>query len=452
MKKILAIVLAMLLALSLFACNNNTSGASSQPSASTSSTAPSAAPSTGADSSSAPASEAPAIIKGDSIQPNTGKYGDDPLDKVGFYNPDYDYSKNPKWKIQYMSASSGPLYDVASNAFAHWCGKMNLDYSPMWSSGGDNDAYITNITTFINQGVDGFILDPDANSYMRIKEIIDEAGCAWMGFMSPAYNMEAEGTPMIHPSVGFDHYWFGQQMGLKMDEWMKTKWADVPKSEIGYIAVDFSVADVLHFRTTGAQDAFLKLNPEMANQFFVADTLTAPASLTLDGANQVVTAVLSEHPEFSHWLVSSLFDDTAMGADAALDAMGFDKATAVVCTVGGTSIQRQWDNGIESCWQLSVFTPQTIYGEAVVGAIHAFLSSQATPETIWPSWINHSDPKSGTYASMLLPSYWMDITNYKQLFEWSDIYAGANEYDYDPAGLDKDSFNARMDIPDTFAG
>ena len=52
-----------------------------------------------------------------------------------------------------------------------------MEYSPMWSSGGDNDAFITNISTFINQGVDAFILDPDANSYMRIKEIIDEAGC-----------------------------------------------------------------------------------------------------------------------------------------------------------------------------------------------------------------------------------------------------------------------------------
>lgn len=449
MKKTLAIVLVLLMALTLFACEKTTPSTATQE--------PSKPPATSTDSGGeAPASapeEEQQIIKGDSIQPNTGKYGDDPLDKVGFYDPNYDYSKNPeKWTIQYMAAASGPLYDVASNAFALWCKKMNMEYSPMWSSGGDNDAFITNISTFINQGVDAFILDPDANSYMRIKEIIDEAGCHWMGFMSPAYNMEAEGTPMIHPSVGFDHYWFGQQMGLKMDEWMKEKWADVPREEIGYIAVDWSAADVLHYRVSGAQDAFLEKNPDMADRFFIADTLTATAGPTLDGANQVVTAVLSEHPEITHWLCSTLFDDTAMGADAALDSMGFDKDTAVVTTVGGTSIQRQWDNGIESCWQLSIFTPQTIYAEPVVGALHAFLTGQATPETIWPSWINKSDPKSGTYASMLLPSYWMDITNYKALFEWSDIYADANEYDYDPTGLTRDSFNTRMDIPDYFAG
>jgi ABC-type sugar transport system substrate-binding protein len=326
---------------------------------------------------------------------------------------------------------------------------MNCDYSPMWSSGGDNDAFITNLQTFISQGVDGFIFDPDANSYMRIKEICEEAGVSWMGFMSPALNMEAEGTPMIHPFVGFDHYWFGQQMGLKMDEWMKTEWADVPKEEIGYISVDYSMADVLHWRTTGAQDAFLEKNADMANQFFIADTVTVGP--TLDGANTVVTAVLSEQTTYTHWLVSVLFDDIAMGSAAALDSMGFTPDNAVVVTIGGSSLQRQWDNGIDDCWQLAMFTPQTIYAEAVVGAVYAFMTKQATPETIWPSWVNQNDPKSGgTYAGMLLPSYWMTKDNYKQMLEWSDVYANASEYDYDATGITRDTFNARMDIPETY--
>ncbi|NLT15877.1 MAG: substrate-binding domain-containing protein [Clostridiales bacterium] len=433
MKKTLAIVLVLLMAVSLFACGTKTPGAS---------TAPSAAP-----TSAAPATNAPPVSP-EATQSNTGKYGDDPLDKVGFFDPDYDYSKNERYTIQYMTGATGPLYDQSSAAFALWCEKMNCDYSPMWSSGNDNDAFLTNLQTFINQGVDGFIFDPDVNSYMRIQEICDEAGVSWMGFMSPAQNMEAEGTPLIHPFVGFDHYWFGQQMGLKMDEWMKTKWADVPKEEIGYISVDYSMADVLHWRTTGAQDAFLEKNPDMANQFFIADTVTTGP--TLDGANTVVTAVLSEQTTYTHWLVSVLFDDIAMGSAAALDSMGFDPDTAVVTTIGGTSLQNQWDNGIDDCWQLAIFTPQTIYAEAVVGAVYAFMTGQATPETIWPSWVNENDPKSAGYAGMLLPSYWMTRENYQQLLEWSDVYAGAEEYDYDATGITRETYNARMDIPESY--
>ncbi len=435
MKKILAIVLAMLMVLSLFACGGTTTGTSPDASAST-------APST------APATDAP-VASPDATQSNSGNYGENPLDKVGFFDPDFDYSKGERYTLQYMTATAGPLYDSSSAAFAFWCGKMNMEYSPMWSSGGDNDAFLTNLQTFIDQGVDGFIFDPDANTYMRIQEICTEAGVAWMGFMSPALNMEAEGTPLIHPFVGFDHYWFGQQMGLKLDDYMKTTWKDVPQEEIGYISVDFTMADVLHWRTTGAQDAFLKLNPEMADQFFIADTVvTGP---TLDGANTVVTAVLSEQTTYTHWLVSVLFDDIALGSAAALDSMGFDAETACVVTIGGESLRRQWDNGIQDSWQYAMYTPTSIYAEAVVGAVYAFMAGQATPETIWPSWINENDPRAGgVYAGMLLPSYWMTHENYKTLLEWADVYAGAAEYDYDPAGITRETFNARMDIPDSY--
>lgn len=435
MKKFLAIVLAMLMVLSLFACGGTTTGTSPSPSE--------AAP-----SSAAPATNAPPVSP-DVTQSNTGNYGDNPLDKVGFFDPDYDYSKNERFTLQYMTSTAGPLYDQASASFAFWCDKMNMEYSPMWSSGGDNDAFLTNLQTFINQGVDGFIFDPDVNTYMRIQEICDEAGVSWMGFMSPATNNEVDGKPMIHPFVGFDHYWFGQQMGLKMDDYMKTVWKDVPKEEIGYISVDYSMADVLHWRTTGAQDAFLEKNPDMADQFFIADTVTVGP--TLDGANTVVTAVLSEQTNYTHWLCSVLFDDIAMGSAAALDSMGFDKDTAVVCTIGGSSLQTQWDNGIEDSWQFAIFTPQTIYAEAVVGAVYAFMTKQATPETIWPSWVNQNDPSAGgTYAGMLLPSYWMTHDNYKQLLEWSDVYAGASAYDYDSTGITRETFNARMDIPESY--
>jgi ABC-type sugar transport system substrate-binding protein len=443
MKKILALILAVLMIATLFACGGTT----------TTTPTPSAAPSSAAPSAAAPSSAAPATSTEPSpaaTQDSSGALGDQPLDKVGFFDPSFDYSKGTRYKVQYMTSATGPLYDGASLAFAYWCEKMNMEYSPLWSSGGDNDAFLNNLQTFIDQGVNGFIFDPDVNTYMRIKQICEEGGVQWMGFMSPAYNNEDEAKPMIHPFVGFDHYWFGQQMGLKMDEYMNTVWKDVPKSEIGYISVDFSMADVLHWRTTGAQDAFLEKNPDMANQFFIADTVTTGP--TLDGANTVVTAVLSEQTTYTHWLCSVLFDDIAMGSAAALDAMGFDKSTAVVCTIGGTSLQKQWDDGIDDSWQFAMFTPQTIYAEAVVGALYAFMSGQATPETIWPSWVNHSNPTSNGYAGMLLPSYWMTKDNYQKLLEWSDVYAGASAYDYDATGITRDTFNARMDIPAAYAG
>jgi ABC-type sugar transport system substrate-binding protein len=460
MKKTLAIVLALVLVLMLFAACGGTSttspaassaapASSAKPAAS--SAAPAASSAASAASSAAPAAS-PSKAADSSGQANTGKSGDKPLDKVGFYDPKFDYSKGTKWKIQYMTATAGPLYEVSSNAFKFWCDKMNMSYSPMWSSGGDADAFLNNLQTFIKQGINAFIFDPDVNSYMRIQEICKEGKVQWMGYMSPARDYtDKEKLPLIHPFVGFDHYWFGQQMGLKMIDYMNTVWKDVPKDKIGYVSVDYSTVGVLHDRTRGAQDIWNEKMPSMKDQFYTADT--AKSSPTLDGANTAVTAVLSAQTKYTHWLCSAMFDDVAMGAAAAFDSMGLTK-NAVVCTIGGSSLQRQWDAGTQDAWKFAMFTPQTVYAEPVVGALYAFLTGQATPETIWPSWVNAKDHGKDTdkYASLLLPSYWMDHDNYKKLLEWSDVYAGASEYKYDATGITRDTYNARMDIPASYAG
>lgn len=99
-----------------------------------------------------------------------------------------------------------------------------------------------------------------------------------------------------------------------------------------------------------------------------------------------------------------------------------------------------------------MYTAQSVYAEPIVGALYAFLTKQATPETIWPSWANPKDHGAGDahYASLLLPSYVMTHDNYKQMLEWSDIYSNANEYPYDSTGITRETFNARMDIPDSY--
>ncbi|SHH62943.1 ABC-type sugar transport system, substrate-binding protein, contains N-terminal xre family HTH domain [Sporobacter termitidis DSM 10068] len=430
MKKLLAIILAAFMALSLFACQGGTSGGDASPAGDS----PSAA---------APSGNT-AAVNPETTQANTGKTGDQPMDKVGFFDPSFDYAGGKKFKVQYMVSVTSPLYDQFSSAFAFWAGKMNIDYSPLWAAGGDSDAFLNNLQTFIKQGVNGFLLDPDPAIFDRVAEIVTEANVAWMSCMAPA---QTDGTkPLLAPYVGFDQVWFGQQMALKLIDYMNTTWKDVDKSEIGYIAVDYSLAGTLHDREIGAEQVW-KDKGNSPDNFFVADTATVGP--TMDGANTTVTAILSAEPQYTHWLISAMFDDAAMGAAAALDTMGLTDDACVV-TVGGTSLQRQWDAGNQDAWRFAMFTPQTIYAEPIIGALYAFMSGQTTPEEIWPSWVDHS--KTDKYARLLLPSYWMDHDNYQKLLEWSDVYAGSSEYNYDAAGIAKDAFNARMDIPDSYAG
>ena len=436
MKRILAIVLAVLLALTLFACSNDNAGTASEQ--------PSGEPSEAA----AVTSVEPTKAADSSGQTNTGDYGEDELDNLGFYDPEFDYAAGENYTITYMILYTSPLYDTFDSAFAHWASLMNMTYEPMWAANSDNDLFLNQLQTFIDQGVDGFLMDPDPNIFNRIDEICAEAGVPYIGCMSPSRDMESEGTPMLGPYVGFDFYWFGQQMGQELISYAETNWPDVPMEEIGFIAVDYSLYDALHQRSLGAQDVWLE-QTGLEDNFFFADTATL--GMTVDAANTLVTGVISSEPQFNYWLCATLYDDLAQGAASAFDSMGLTD-NACVTAIGGAALQAQWDAGQEDAWRFTVYTSPTIYAEPIIGALYAFMSGQATPETIWPSWVNPEDHGSegDTYATLLLPSYIMTHDNYQQLLEWSDVYCGADEYSYDDTGIERDTYNARMDIPDSY--
>ena len=437
MKKILAIALAALMVFSLLACNSNTGSSAAPSSAAPSSTAPSAAPT----------SVEPTKAAEESGQQNTGDYGDDPLDYVGFYNPEYDYTKNEKYTIQYMAGGTGGIYDRFDHAFEHWAILMNMTYNDMWV-GTEGDVIINTLETFINQGVDGFLMDIDPALFNRIDEICDEKGVYYIGCMSPARNYEDETMPMIGPFVGFDYKWFGRRMGEELIKYAETNWPDVPMEEIGFIGVDYSTYPALHDRCVGAYEYWIE-KTGLEKNYYQADTVTL--GITLDAATTLVTGILSTETQYSHWLCATLFDALATGAAAAFETVGLAD-NACVTSVGGDDLVTQWDSGVDSCWRFSMYTAQSVYAEPIVGALHAFLTGQAKPETIWPSWVNPKDHGAGDdhYASLQLPSYVMTKDNYKQMLEWSDVYSNANEYSYDATGITRETFNARMNIPESY--
>lgn len=427
MKKILAIVLAMLMVASLFAC-----GGTSTPSASPSeSVAPSA--------STAPASESP------SAEPTSNAA----TGEIGMFDPNYDYSANQKYKVQYVVLATSILYEMFNAAFEHWATQMNIEYLGMQEYGGDKDAYLSNLPTLANN-VDGLLVDPDSQQYTRVAEVLNENGTPWMGCMAAPRNYEDPAMPLIHPFVGFDNYVVGTIMPAKLLEFKDELWPDVPLEEFGFITVDYSTAFPLHQREQGFKDTLTALHPEVMENYFVADT--AINMFDLDTSKQVVSAVLSQNPDIEYWLIWAEIDNMAQGAAVAIDTVGLTDNSAIV-TFGGTALQMQWDAGNEDAWRAACYLPQTIYAEPIIGALYAFMSGQATAEDIWPNWVNVND-KGGAdanYASRLLPYYWIEKDNYKQMIKWSDIYAGSNYYpDYPADGITRDTFSTSVPVPESY--
>ena len=430
MKKVFAVLITVVLALSLFSCSKSPStGTSASPSASVSSTQPSAQP------SSAPSST---DVSQESAKPDSVGSKWEP----GFYNPDEDYSKNQKYKVVYMLFTNGVLYDMFDKAFAQWAAKANCDYS-VWCANSDADQFVNNIEMFASQGVDGILSDADMTIYNRVNDVMNELKMPWMPVMG-APRTDGTGN-LLHAYCGFDFYTDGVMMAQWVVDYYKQQWPDASLDNTAMLCLDFSVSDNLHVRISGAKDVWDKTFPGNEDKFIVADG-AAIGKLDSDTGYNISGPVIAAHPEVEYWIVCGLLDDYADGCARALEAAGKDDK-AVITVMGGSGLINHWDAGEDSCWKSALYTAETIYSEPIFFGLYYQLTGQVTSETLWPDWVNKGAGE--TYASLQLPSFFITKDNYKEYMEWCDAYTGIDRSNYEYNGT---QFSARIDVPESFKG
>jgi len=276
----------------------------------------------------------------------------------------------------------------------------------------------------------------------------------------------------------------------KLEEWRKENYPNVPIEKVGVISVTFTLSPPINQRTLGAEQRWAELHPEMGafnpsndinpKNFIVCDTVSGNMDQTT--AQNLVTQILSNPGDIEVWLIACAFDDFAMGAANAAENLGMtDKVCAVA--VGGSNLALQWDSGVENAWRYALFTAQSIYAEPIICGLWALMSGQATPDTLWPDWVNawdkgdvfkltdEVDPVYGVpyvetdengepivleehnYASLLLPTQWLDKETYQTYLEWTDLYAYGpgveGHYKYEPV-TDLNLFSARITVPESY--
>ena len=433
MKKVLAIVLALVMAFALVACG--TGGTDTSPSGS----APVASdPGT-------PASVAPPSGDASSAYPNANEDGTINLETIAHFDRNYDYTQNEKFKVAYIAQDGGPLYQQSAAAYEHWAPLYNMEWAGFVSSNGDADLFLTTLQNLIDQGVKAFILDPDTTIMPAVVDLLEDyPEVQWMTQMAaPRDGTEGEGVPiggnLVHPYVGFDNYNASYQVTQKLLQWKEETYPDVPWSEFAFLCFDFSLSPPLHERTMAAEDLWLETTGSMDN-FFVADTVSVGINLQagLDAAGPII----STESDYKYWLVNGLIDDFAMAGASILDQQGLTDTSCVI-TFGGSGLQMQWDAGQQDSFRYALFTAQNLYAEPIIGAVYAYLNGWATPDTIWPNWVKWDDKglEGHSYPQLRLPTEWLEFETYKHYLEWTDMYAFANAYDYPQEGISMDDFS-----------
>ncbi len=416
MKKVLAILIAVLMVFSLFACDG---GGDAQ------------------DSDSAEPSEQ-AVTSPDEITlvDEGSTDADDPADKetesveiepeagseIGFYDSNYDYSANPTYKFVYMISQTGVLYDMFNKAFEEWANLANVEYSH-YCANGDNDLFLTTIETYAAQGVDGYLFDADNTIYPAVKGVMDDLGLQWISCM--AEPLDDEGN-RCHPVAGFDNYKFGVDMANYVIEYARVTWPDASVDEVGMLSMDFSLSPQIHDRTTAANDVFVAEGYNQEN-FFVADGAST-GLLNADTGYNISGPIFAGNPQIKYWLICACLDDYADGAVRVAEQNGFDE-NCVATTCGGSGLINHWDAGEESAWKSAVYCAQTLFAEPIFFALYAFVNGDTTPEEIWPEWIDTANGYA--YAYHDLPTFIIERDTYKEYMEWVDNYTGINWSSYD---------------------
>ena len=441
MKKALTILLVLVLAVALIACGGggNKNKDSNQP-----------PPSSGGNGGGGNGDEQ----KTGKPYPNANPDGSINLDKIAHYDHDYDYTQNPRYKVAYLATENSALYQQSADAYEHWAPLFNCEFAGFLASSGDSDMFMTNLQNMIDQGVQGFILDPDATIFPAVKALVEQyPDVKWMTQMAPPRDgTSGEGVPigghLINSYVGHDHYDAGVLQTLRLIEWKEENFPDVPWDQWGFVAMAFSTSPPLQERVIGAEEAW-KEKTGSTHNFFVADA--ASFGLNLQGGIDAVAPIISTNTQYKHWLVMGLIDDFAQAAASVIDQQGLTETSCAV-TFGGSGLQMQWDAGQQDAFRYALFTAQNLYAEPIIGAVYAYLNGWATPDSIWPSWVYPFDHGADghTYSQLRLPTVWLDYDNYKHYLEWSDMYAKADAYPYSQEGISLDDYSPFLEVPEEY--
>ncbi|MCF0120717.1 MAG: hypothetical protein HUJ65_03680 [Oscillospiraceae bacterium] len=386
MKKIISVILALLLIVSLTACGAE----KTEPE-------PSPAPAPEKTDDAAPAEEP-------SAQPDTPEDDSIPAGSIqttGWYKDAMENAQSREpYHIAYITCSLvDVIHSSMDSAFEQWSRKINVNYSN-YDANGDNDAFLNAIDTLAVQGADGFLFDADITISGRVREIVDELGIPWMAALSPF--LDENNEHYSAPSVVSDSWGHGASQVKWLFENYKSYWGeDVKPEEIGFIFCDFSINAEIHLRAQGAIETYKALNPDLYDSnFFYLDIIGPFGPGNMQGAfDDVSTTITANTNEYSHWMVATCSDEFGVGAARGITSLGLDDKCLVISCFGDT-LMKEWDNGYDGAWVATVTTSPLLLAEPMICGLVALLDGRATYDNLWCD----SVPEGETYGLITMPA------------------------------------------------
>jgi ABC-type sugar transport system substrate-binding protein len=354
-KKIVALLLALLMVFSLFACAKEEQAA------------PSASPS--AASSPSPA-ETPSPTESTAPGGSPGAAAG----AIGYITDEVDHSARDTYKLAYFYYAALTLEKAHFDAMQKMQDRLNIEVTD-FSANDNADMFIQNLETASTQGFDGYIIEPNADIHARIFEVATELEIPFI-YTVNAYRDET-GANLV-PTIILDQYKNGNTQVQWFLDHFNDYWPTAEAKDIALMSLEFSSNPDLALRSAGVKDKFAELFP--GNPSYVGDM--AGQKIDAQIAYDQVAAILTAHPEVKYWFINGAIENFGQGAARAAEGLAKEDIILIV-TSGANVLPLEWDAGYEGSWVASYAVFNYNYVVPALCGLIALIDGRATPETLW---------------------------------------------------------------------
>lgn len=367
MKKLLALILAVLMVLSLVACGGKDDAGDADKD-------------TGADTGSDTADGN--ADSGDDAG-NDAENGDTGFEDVsatendiGFFSSGVDVDSRDTYEIAWMYMRPMALFQNITTALEELESVLNFKVTD-YCANSDIDAMIQNIELYASKEIDGIMIVVDPTASTRIVEVLDETGVPYVAMLN---SVRDENGSEIVPCVGIEGYVAGSETIQWLYDNHQTYWGEIDTSKIGLLNFNYSPNVDFADRNAGAKDKFLELVPN--GQVFEADGVSG--ALDEQTGYDLAAATLAANPDVEYWFVAGCIELYSQGAARAVESLNMEDRV-LITAVGSDILPAEWESGYDGCFVSCLALSNYQYAVPGICALVAMMDGKIDADTLWSS-------------------------------------------------------------------
>ena len=231
----------------------------------------------------------------------------------------------------------------------------------------DEEKYLDGVQNMVEQKVDVLIVcPPDQNLSQRTVEMCSAAGIPVIAIDDP---LADENGKLLAPAIQLSAYNVGVGMGEWLNNYIETNALPTEGDEIMIVCLSCDTISSCVPRTDGQIDTFSAKYPNIKY-------LRAEYTADTEGGYDTMAATIAANPQVKYWCVMAVNDEGSLGALRAIEAAGL-QGDAVVIGAGAYHFDDEIYNNPETAFKAALYFSSNEAGTMLGNEIVNYMNTGA---------------------------------------------------------------------------